>query len=702
MERSDLFMGVMIAIMIFLSVTLYMAIAGSGGTESSDLWTFSVNDSAPWSGMYVGDDGTLYTTSGNTIEAIATDGTIRWQLAVNYMPVITYGDSNGCDRVFLSVSRRDGGNTWGTELLALRTDGSVIWRLPLEDMGSMDFTVAGDRLYRYANSYVTAYDCDNGSVLWKEKTRYWHAIDAKGNVYIGHEEYRDGQFYEDLRSYDHDGTLRWVHPFSDYGINYWDSSWGRFWVTDGTLLITDGNALTVIDSDGRPLQHRNVSKGMEWSGSDIAGRTYFISWNRSDTVNRNSYPDIEIISPDGSEKKLDGWTLVAAMGEYRALSGGVAYFAKADPVKPDRTQDDLVTYELYAYDLFDERVLWTNRIKIDPMTAIMNASGFDGIMSDFMDQYWVSKDNNVTLVYNYGRFDPETPGLKNRSTIRVLACGNVVYVSYWAYNYVYPARFDQTTYTYGGGICALDGRGNLIWSRPTDSYVSSMTVKNGTVYYRTINGRFSAASMDVAAGFVLAAAYLFFRFFLLGAVSRARTRLDKNANRMSVLDFILRNPGSTLYDIAKGRGMNIGTVRYHLLILSVNHRIKACEDRGKHVRYFVNRGEYSDEDMLILSLLRREHMSKLLYILASSPGVQNVDISRATGMHDSAVSRYMRELADRGVVDKKRTDNGRLSYVLDDRYREAIANVGMPGDISGTIKPASSCRTAAFAAGPDD
>lgn len=49
--------------------------------------------------------------------------------------------------------------------------------------------------------------------------------------------------------------------------------------------------------------------------------------------------------------------------------------------------------------------------------------------------------------------------------------------------------------------------------------------------------------------------------------------------------------------ISKDLYLNIGTVRYHLMILSLNHRVVAYND-NKYVRYFINSNTYRRGELL--------------------------------------------------------------------------------------------------------
>ena len=99
---------------------------------------------------------------------------------------------------------------------------------------------------------------------------------------------------------------------------------------------------------------------------------------------------------------------------------------------------------------------------------------------------------------------------------------NITYVSLWTFNYEVPTFYGHSKCAYSGGIYALDKDGKLLWAKPTGSRVTDMKESNGTIYYGTDDGKLSATKVSAAAGFALTAAfYLFIRFFMAGAVTRA-------------------------------------------------------------------------------------------------------------------------------------------------------------------------------------
>jgi predicted transcriptional regulator len=161
-------------------------------------------------------------------------------------------------------------------------------------------------------------------------------------------------------------------------------------------------------------------------------------------------------------------------------------------------------------------------------------------------------------------------------------------------------------------------------------------------------------AVEVTAGgaAVISCAYIFFKFFGIGAVTRASGRLYKNKNRNDLFKFIADNPGVTLHDLAHGLDMNLGTIRDHLLVLGLNHRIVSSKFNDKFVRYFTNSGSFTKNEQLVISVARREGMKKVLSLLLNKPGLTNAQISSSLDIQVSATSRYTRELLEKGLIIK--------------------------------------------------
>ncbi|WP_424357222.1 winged helix-turn-helix transcriptional regulator [Methanocella sp. MCL-LM] len=161
----------------------------------------------------------------------------------------------------------------------------------------------------------------------------------------------------------------------------------------------------------------------------------------------------------------------------------------------------------------------------------------------------------------------------------------------------------------------------------------------------------------------------------------ALTIFDRSGNRDRVMKLIEDEPGLTLYDIKRSLDLNIGTARYHLLMLSLNHRISSFNDGTKYVRYFKNSNTFTDEEKMIVSMLRRPHVKEILKAIIAQPGIQNIEVAASLGVQESVVSRCMRMLAVRGVVVKTSAKGEKAAYKTAEQYLVLILS-----SIQGTPK----------------
>jgi predicted transcriptional regulator len=228
----------------------------------------------------------------------------------------------------------------------------------------------------------------------------------------------------------------------------------------------------------------------------------------------------------------------------------------------------------------------------------------------------------------------------------------------------------------------------------TGSLVTAVAVNNSTFYYSTMGGKVMG-SMDSAPGIVagivlLATMAMATKMLLAAAVGRARSRLNKNDNRNLTMAYIQGHPGSTMYEISRGMGMNLGTARYHIFILGMNYKITSFSD-GKFIRYFPNSNCYTREEQLIISLLRREPIKAIIRTLRAWPGLTNADIARATGQSYSAISKFLKELYGKGILAREEA-GGFSCYRISKNYARLLA--GLTSKVGTDELLADSLRTA--------
>jgi ribosomal protein S25 len=197
----------------------------------------------------------------------------------------------------------------------------------------------------------------------------------------------------------------------------------------------------------------------------------------------------------------------------------------------------------------------------------------------------------------------------------VVTSNGHVYAYFRCKNWESPIVYGQSKCAYVSGVYAFDQNGTLLWNKTISPGAYSMGVAgNGTIFYRTGDGRLVVTGAGAATGFALTTlAYIFIRFLCLGAVARAKARMSKNSN------------------------------------------------------------SYSRDQQLILSLLKRDTMGKILGLLARRPGISNVEIAGEVGIPESITSRYLKELSEKGVV--RNSSSGReRAYSIDDAYGGYVAD----------------------------
>lgn len=683
MERSELFTVAIAALLIFLTVLLYILVTESNSTVTEG-WSITTNDTAQnLRDVYVGDDGSVYMIQGEELCAIGRDGREKWKAAVPAIP----GSTNR--PTLRSVAQKDGhlyayfqSDNWTMsgargELVAISPEGRTLWQQPLEESRFADLVLAGDTLYLVHDtqlsrlSSITAFDrADN--VSWTMPNVFGQpAFDDAGTAYLIYGE--KIPIYSDLiQAYAPNGTQLWSRSLSEQGVH----APALLKYHNGSLFLTTYYGLAMLNTSGTVQWNKTYYSS--WSSVsfdfDSAGNIYLIS-----------LPNVEALSP-GGDVIADYNVDIPSYYNYAGIDKGVIYTRATDALLPNGSLENLAGVTLSAYNLRDNKKIWSYRIEPENVrTATVEPDNYRSIIEDS----WAIDDSNSLSpgeLHQYYNLAPGTTVIRNNTDVTLYPGQNRLYVSYWADNYEFPAQYGKAKCAYAGGLYAFDGEGRLLWKKPLDSYIDYLVEKNGTIYYSTGDGKFSAAATGVTAGLLAASFYVLLRFLLVGAVARARTRIDKNENRTGILHYISGSPGSTLYDISRGLAMNVGTVRYHLLVLTINHRVKVDRAETGFSRYYTNGGSFTAEERQVISFLKRGQIERLLRTMLEKPGLPNVEIAREIGLPESAVSRYLRELAGSGLVVKGRAESGKSSYFVAEKYRQIILGRLQKGTVSGYEK----------------
>ncbi|MDI6897236.1 winged helix-turn-helix transcriptional regulator [Methanocella conradii] len=493
--------------------------------------------------------------------------------------------------------------------------------------------------YRVPSAIIQAY-YPNGSLYW---TAYPGELLYR--QYCGRctmPLYHNGTLYAPLSSgiaaLDRDGTIRWsarldsIPPFTYLTIfNETRESKGDFRIYGPMPFDSKGNVyMEYVSRDLIP--YGNFTRQ--------ANKLYLIT-----------------LSPEGREVSR---TCFFA-DRYVCACDGIGYATNSSlndhsPYSTAPSLTALASETLMAFNISDSSLLWDYTFPVDdPVLVTVNES---------------SAPEVCYISANGGDGKYGSVIISDASVPEVINGNGMVYAYFRSVNYESPVVFNKTRCAYVSGIYAFDRNGTLCWSRRIGPDVSHLSVAgNGTVYYVS-GGRVLVIGMGAVAGFAFSAlVYLFLRFICVGTVARAKARMSKNGNRDRIMDFISRNPGSSLYEIVRGTGINLGTARYHLSILGMSHKIVASRIDGKYVRYFTNSDSYSEEAQLIFSLMRRKVTGGMLRLILEKPGISNAEAARELGIKESVVCRCMKELSDKGVIDKG-PDGG---YFVKEAKREQVA-----------------------------
>ncbi|WP_424358733.1 winged helix-turn-helix transcriptional regulator [Methanocella sp. MCL-LM] len=152
-------------------------------------------------------------------------------------------------------------------------------------------------------------------------------------------------------------------------------------------------------------------------------------------------------------------------------------------------------------------------------------------------------------------------------------------------------------------------------------------------------------------------------------LGKLKNRRD-NEIRDQIYAHIRDNPGTTMADISRKEGLNLGTIRYHVSQLQSDHRITLVKS-DKFVRLFRNSGAYTDREKAIISSISRPAALSIVTYLKETPGATIDEIAGHLQITSSGAYVQLKKLARDEVV--RREPAGRLlKYYLNEDVRALI------------------------------
>lgn len=498
-----------------------------------------------------------------------------------------------------------------------------------------------------------------------------------------------------VQAYYPNGSLAWIRELSHHAVlpSAAENVWSRYntlpLYCNGTLYVEIRNGIAALNRDGDYMWTCQLTDGnykpLDYMPIDSDGNVYMTTSgfpgqnSEVRVINRSGYatPGSWVYSTYDYrlEPAYNPLPLASNDGLLYAVEGS-GYVSEADfegILESKRFRSDTIT----AYNLLNGTKAWNFTPPTeDRHVAILDEHNYLILLRHVEN---VGPFSNMWPYYYTNETQPLRPTSYNHMQISPGA--NVTYISYYASVYEDPVVFNRSRCIYAKGLYAISNNGSLIWSMPVDGFVEGITASNESVYYATRDGRIGSGRIPpVAAGITLAAVvYLFLRFFVVGAVARARSRIDQNENRMQVLQHILAHPGSSANEISRAIEMNHGTVRYHLFVLTMNHKVATYQDGDKYLRYFKNSGAYTPEERAFLSLVRRDPVRKMLKILEEKPGLSGLELSRELGVSSTAAHRHIGLLVKNGILDRKPHRDRGYVYTIKDQYKPYVAGLTESG-----------------------
>ncbi len=144
--------------------------------------------------------------------------------------------------------------------------------------------------------------------------------------------------------------------------------------------------------------------------------------------------------------------------------------------------------------------------------------------------------------------------------------------------------------------------------------------------------------------------------------------------RNKIYSTIAQNPGLHFRELERRTSLAVGSLQYHLDYLEKAHLIRK-EKQGKFTRFFNVRDSELGQDEAILSLLRQEHLRKIVVYLLTNKKTTNFDIAKAMLLSPSTISMHLKKLTEANLIGSKRRGR-KLKYFIVDPQRVAAVLIG--------------------------
>jgi len=146
------------------------------------------------------------------------------------------------------------------------------------------------------------------------------------------------------------------------------------------------------------------------------------------------------------------------------------------------------------------------------------------------------------------------------------------------------------------------------------------------------------------------------RFAALGAASPLARFSESDSEttsdaREAIAGYVSTTPGAHFSKIRDDLQLGTGETQHHLRQLGEAGRIESYKD-GDYRRFF-SAGQFGDDEMVVLSYLRRDTVRGMLVTLLQNPTATGSDLADALDVSRPTVSKYASELESAGLLSRE-------------------------------------------------
>lgn len=151
-------------------------------------------------------------------------------------------------------------------------------------------------------------------------------------------------------------------------------------------------------------------------------------------------------------------------------------------------------------------------------------------------------------------------------------------------------------------------------------------------------------------------------------------KYPRNKNRQDILEFIGNNPGATVNQIKKDRGINRGTVRYHVNVLKEAGKIVLFQN-GKNISIFKNeRKLWSKKHQTIIEpYMKSTTCKEVCKTIYENPGITNAELSRKMKVSKATISLHTKTLENMNCLKLKLNGRFKKYYIKENCHPDDLS-----------------------------